>query len=160
MLHVPEHVDFDSPAVLCDCLTHVYGNTADHPHRVRNGERDHVPDQLPQEGQLPVPASRIHRPDQPHPHGVLHLARMRGSVGFSRSPQRLGERHGGEHYLAWNDQEMSTVATRSVPVTMPRSDREAPGAGWVVGLRCRALTALSEHEPDAARGPRTPVMKR
>nr|WSZ20506.1 hypothetical protein OH837_48070 [Streptomyces canus] len=31
---MPEHVDFNSPAVSCDCLAHVCGNTADHPGRV------------------------------------------------------------------------------------------------------------------------------
>ncbi len=35
LLYVPEHVDFHSPAVPCDCLAHVYGNAADHPDRVR-----------------------------------------------------------------------------------------------------------------------------
>jgi hypothetical protein len=82
------------------------------------------------------------------------------SVGFTRSSQRLGERHGGEHWLAWDDQEMSTVATQSGPVTMPRLDPEAPGARWAAGLRRRTLTALSEHEPTRPVGRQRHVMKR
>jgi len=35
LLHAPDPVDFNSPAVSCDCLAHVYGNAADHPDRVR-----------------------------------------------------------------------------------------------------------------------------
>ncbi|WTQ70410.1 transposase [Streptomyces sp. NBC_00161] len=37
---MPEHVDFNSPAVSCDCLAHVYGNAADHPDRVRRYPSD------------------------------------------------------------------------------------------------------------------------
>jgi hypothetical protein len=40
LLYVPEHVDFNSPAVSCDCLAHVYGNAADHPDRVRRYPSD------------------------------------------------------------------------------------------------------------------------
>jgi hypothetical protein len=35
LLYAPEPVDFNSPAVPCDCLAHVYGNAADYPDRVR-----------------------------------------------------------------------------------------------------------------------------
>ncbi|MEL5957311.1 transposase [Streptomyces sp. CLV115] len=37
---MPGHVDFNSPAVSCDCLAHVYGNAADHPDRVRRCPSD------------------------------------------------------------------------------------------------------------------------
>lgn len=40
LLYVPGHVDFNSPAVSCDCLAHVYGNAADHPDRVRRYPSD------------------------------------------------------------------------------------------------------------------------
>ncbi|MQY40909.1 hypothetical protein SRB17_89420 [Streptomyces sp. RB17] len=40
LLYVPEHVAFNSPAVSCDCLAHVYGNAADHPDRVRRYPSD------------------------------------------------------------------------------------------------------------------------
>ncbi|MHA5053277.1 transposase [Streptomyces sp. SD15] len=38
LLCAPEPVDFNSPAVSCDCLAHVYGNAADHLDRVRERE--------------------------------------------------------------------------------------------------------------------------
>lgn len=40
LLYVPEHIDFNSPAVSRDCLAHVYGNAADHPDRVRRYPSD------------------------------------------------------------------------------------------------------------------------
>ncbi|WP_142213995.1 hypothetical protein [Streptomyces sp. SLBN-118] len=38
--YAPEPVHFNSPAVSCDCLAHVYGNAADHPDRVRRYPSD------------------------------------------------------------------------------------------------------------------------
>lgn len=35
LLYAPAPADFNSPAVSCDCLAHVYGNAADHLDRVR-----------------------------------------------------------------------------------------------------------------------------
>jgi hypothetical protein len=40
LLYAPETVDFNSPAVSCDCFAHVYGNAADHPDRVRRYPSD------------------------------------------------------------------------------------------------------------------------
>lgn len=40
LTYAPEHADFNSPAVSCDCLAHMYGNAADHPDRVRRYPSD------------------------------------------------------------------------------------------------------------------------
>ncbi|MEU4279742.1 transposase [Streptomyces tanashiensis] len=40
LLYVPGHVDFNSPAVSCDCLAHVYGHAADHSDRGRRYPSD------------------------------------------------------------------------------------------------------------------------
>ncbi|MFE5109449.1 transposase [Streptomyces sp. NPDC056663] len=40
LLYAPEPVHFNSPAVSCDCLAHVYLNAADHPDRVRRYPSD------------------------------------------------------------------------------------------------------------------------
>lgn len=36
----PSHVDFNSPAMVCDCLVHVYGNAGNHPDRLRRYPSD------------------------------------------------------------------------------------------------------------------------
>jgi hypothetical protein len=40
LLYASKPVDFNSPAVSCDCLAHVYGNAADHPDRERRYPSD------------------------------------------------------------------------------------------------------------------------
>ena len=40
LLYAPDPVRFNSPAVSCDCLAHVYGNAADQPDRVRRYPSD------------------------------------------------------------------------------------------------------------------------
>lgn len=40
LLYAPVPVDFNSPAVSCDCLAHAYGNAAGHPDRVRRYPSD------------------------------------------------------------------------------------------------------------------------
>ena len=40
LLYAPEPARFNSSAVSCDCLAHVYGNAADRPHRARRYPSD------------------------------------------------------------------------------------------------------------------------
>jgi transposase len=70
-LYAPEPVHFNSPAVSCDCLAHVYGNAADHPDRVRRYPSDMTDAEWAEvRPLLPVPAWLQGRGGQPE--GYCH----------------------------------------------------------------------------------------
>jgi hypothetical protein len=66
LLYAPEPVDFNSPAVLCDCLAHVYGNAADHPDRVRRYPSDMTDAEWAEvRAAMPVPAWLLQQGGRP-----------------------------------------------------------------------------------------------
>jgi transposase len=87
LLYAPEPVHFNSPAVSCDCLAHVYGNAADHPDRVRRYPSDMTDAEWAAiRPLLPVPAWLQGRGGQPEGYchrQLLDAIRYLGAGGIS-----------------------------------------------------------------------------
>ncbi|MCX4461232.1 IS5 family transposase [Streptomyces sp. NBC_01728] len=75
LLYAPEPTEFNSSAMSCDCLAHVYGNAADHPDRVRRYPSDMSDAEWAAiRSLLPVPAWLQGRGGQPE--GYCHRQLM------------------------------------------------------------------------------------